>query len=173
MTREADITAAVAAITATRSFRAAEKQLGYVALCMIGPHKPVLDWTGGNSLRWPVALRTHKEPAKAAARTNSEHWEGSKSAPHVVTLRYVWTPSEIHAGRLKEALYEQLLGKDPEMRRLNGSWVDLPEWEIVWDILLQDALGEIRAGRETIDVFDETDRVQRVLRHSRGKVLRR
>lgn len=164
------VDAATAALMRSKAFLAAEKKLGHVAVCLIGPSSPLPDWDGGNALRWPVALRAHKDPSKAAQRTNSEHWAKRKGddAP-VVTLAHVWTESEVHATRLKTELYARLLGEDEAMRRLNAAWVDLPEWEVAWPLLLGDALSEIRARRETVRAFGDEIRTQMILREAMSR----
>jgi hypothetical protein len=145
-----------------RLLAAAEKDLGHVALCLIGPPKPVIDWKGGNALRWPVGLRSHKQPETAAQRTASEHWEGSKASAPVTTLAYVWTANEAHAARLRAEMHTLLLGHDPEMTRLNSSWVDVPHWEIAWVILLDEAIRSLHSRRDMVEAFGDDERERRI-----------
>lgn len=158
----------------TRGFRNAERALGYVAVCLIGPPRPVRFQTG-NALHWPLSLRTTTDPARAAQRTVSEHWEGSKDDPPVVVLEYVWTRSDAHASRLKGAVYARLLGNDPDMRLLNGAWVDLMDWGDQWRSILIEAVRDLRAGGETRfeDPFSEQERVARIYWHEHGSMAGR
>ena len=159
----------------TRAYVAAEKDLSLSALCLVGPPRPVVDWNGGNAMRWPVGLRVHKEPAKAGQRDASSRWEdyktttGESAGRPVVTLRYVWVRTEVHAARLKTALQTRLIGADAVMRELNGNWVDLPEWAVVWDLLLADAIRDIEAGGEQIETWDDESRHRLILWHARSK----
>lgn len=168
---EAAIGEGLSEIKRTRAYVAAERDLGLSALCLVGPPRPVVDWNGGNAMRWPVALRVHKDPAKAGQRDASSRWEQYKDAPGppVVTLRHVWVRTEVHAARLKAELYRRLLGNDAEMRQLNGTWVDLMEWEIAYPILLPEAVREIEACGEQLDTWDDESRHQMILWHARGK----
>ena len=134
--------------------------------------KPVR-FQAGNALHWPVALRTATDPARAPQRTLSEHWEGSKAEPFVVLLEHVWTISEAHAGRLKSALYARLIGNDHEMRMLNGGWVDCMDWREQWGELLNEALRDLRAGGETVEVFSDEMRIQRYRRHEQQRLRAR
>ncbi len=149
----------------TRGYRDSERALGFVAVCLIGPSQPVR-FQRGNALHWPVALRTATEPSRAPQRTMSEHWEGNKAEPFVTLLEHVWTRSEAHAGRLKSALYARMLGNDHELRQLNGGWVDLMEWQVAWEILLKEAVADLRAGGETVESFEDKERLALIRRHS-------
>ncbi len=167
-----DLTAAIEEYKRTRGFRDAERALGYVAVCLIGPAQPVRFQTG-NALHWPVSLRTATDPARAPQRTLSEHWEGSKAEPFVTVLEYVWTPSDRHAGKLKAALYARLIGTDPEMRMLNGGWVDCMEWKEQWVELLNEALRDLRAGGEKIEAFSDGQRIQRYRQYEQQRLRAR
>lgn len=149
-------------------YQEAEKKLGHYAVCLVGPPAPVPDWTGGNAMRWPVALRGSREPEKAAQRDAASRWEGSRGAPHVVTLRHVWTKNEAHATRIKGELYTLLLGSDPEIRQLNAGWVDLPEWEIAWPLLLGEAIRNLRSRRDAVEAFGDEMRSQMIMRRARA-----
>lgn len=164
-----EIDAAVLDLKRTRGFKDAERALGFVAVCLIGPSAPVRFQTG-NAKHWPVALRTATEPSRAPQRTVSEHWEGNKAQPFVTLLEHVWTRSEAHAARLKSALYARLLGNDHEIRQLNGGWIDLMEWRDVWGELLVEAVADLRAGGETVEAFDESNRIDRIRRHAQRRV---
>ena len=153
----------------SRGYRDAERALGFVAVCLIGPSAPVRFQTG-NARHWPVSFRTATEPSRAPQRTMSEHWEGNKATPFVVLLEHVWTRSEAHAARLKSALYARLLGNDHEIRQLNGGWIDLMEWRDVWGELLVESMADLRAGGETVEAFGEHDRIDRIRKHSHRRV---
>jgi hypothetical protein len=154
-----------------RGFREAERDLGYVAVCLIGPAQPVR-FQKANTLHWPVRLRTATDPARAPSKTVSEHWEGSKDQPFVTLLEHVWTMSDAHASRLKSALYARLVGSDPELRLLNNTWVDLPEWREVWGEMLNEAIRDLRAGGEVVEAFSSEMRNQRIMRHAQRRLRR-
>lgn len=169
---EDQITAYVEEQKRSLAYRRAQTEAKYVSVSLIGPPKPIPCWHGGNALRWPVSLRTGADPLRAAHRTRSEHWEGSKSDPRVVTLAHVWTLTSAHAKRLEDALYECMLGDDPDLRQLNGSWIDLPEWQIAWPVLIQDAVTRLYQGGQTIEIFDEDGKFERLLDRVRRKTRR-
>ncbi len=164
--------AAIAEFKRTRGYRESERALGFVAVCLIGPSRPVRFQTG-NADHWPVALRTATEPSRAPQRTMSEHWEGSKAEPFVVLLEHVWTKSEAHASRLKAALYACLLGNDHELRQLNGGWIDMMEWKDAWGDLLAAAVADLRAGGETVETFGEDERLNLIRGHSTRRIRAR
>ncbi len=138
----------------------AEAKLGLVALCLIGPRQPVTLREGGNSLHWPVGLRAVSDPTRATQRTSSEHWEGNKDNPPVWLLTYLWTDSDRAAQKLKIELHTLLLGEDPELRRLNGAWVDLMEWRQAWKPLTKQAQAILRSRGETVNIFDDAGRIK-------------
>lgn len=152
-------------IKRSREFLASERALGYWAVCLIGPSMPVRR-QAGNATIWPVGLRTATVPSRAPQRDASSHWEGSKATPFIVLLRHVWTRSDAHADRLKSALHAQLLGDDPDMRQLNAGWVDRMDWERSWQGLLNEAIKDLQAGGETIEVFNDEMWFQRIKKHA-------
>lgn len=157
------------AIQRTRDFRLAEATCGLQAVCLIGPRHPVRFQTG-NAMHWPVGIRTVSDPYKAAQRTASELWEGSKEVPLVVTLAYKWTESDRAALKLKAAIHARLLGEDHELRQLNGSWVDRMDWKKAWPWAVEEAVADLKAGGETVHVFDDTGRVSRILAEMKKRV---
>lgn len=149
----------------SRAFRAHEASLDFVAVCMIGYPERVPRRFGDNGGAWPVRISTTNKPARVAARPDIESplWE-------IKLLEFVWTPSDRHAKRLKEKLDTLLLGTTENMRGLRHGWRDLDaEPEIVWPILLEQALRDIRR-REEFEIFTEEQRLEKVSGKMRGRV---
>ena len=169
MTSQRDLSSAIEQFKRSRGYREAERDLGYVAVCLIGPRVPVRFQTG-NALHWPIGLRTTTDPARAPQRTVSEHWEGSKAEPFVTLLEHVWTVSDAHAARLKSALYHRFVSDDPDMRMLNGGWIDDLGWRARWPEILNEAIRDLRAGGERVEVFSDEMRIQRYRKHEAAKV---
>jgi len=152
----------VARALRTREAVAAAEELDHVAVCLIGYERPVPIEIGSNRVASPVAVVWSRDPISAADardRGNPLH--------RMVTLRYVWTASLQQAKRLKAALDVRILGDDPQMTALRRDFRDLPEWEIAWDILLNDALGDLRANGVAVEVMSDAMRDQRLLNRAR------
>lgn len=145
----------------TRGFRVAESKLEHVAVCLIGAPGPVPIY-GRNGLFWPVALRVVADPMRAAQRTASELWEGTRDEPHCILLDFVWVDSDQHGKRLASALYARLIADDPDMRMLNGNWIDRMDWHKAWKPCLEEAVKDIREGGETVRYYSEQMRRQRI-----------
>lgn len=154
--------------TRTRDFRVAESAVEFHAVCLIGPPGPVT-FQGGNSLRWPISIRVASEPNRASQRTASEHWEGSKAEPHCILLDFVWVASEAHGKRLAAALHARLIADDPDARMLNGHWVDLMDWHATWRRSLAEAIKDLRAGGEIVEICSEEMRRARITAAERSR----
>lgn len=154
----------IARATRTLSYRRAERELDYVAVCLIGTSEPVPLKVGSNATAWPVEVVWSRDPESAAKTKDRAQW-----VHEVKVLRWVWTASEAHAKRLKAALDVCLLGEDPGMRRMRNAFRDVPEWEIAWPILLDQAVRDLRAKGEIIETFSDEMKVYRVLRHARQR----
>lgn len=159
-----ELDAAIDQLKRTRSFRSAEKDLDYRAVALVGFTEPCPGPLGSNQVRYPVRVAMGKSPEDAA-----ETDDRGNPIFEPVVLAYVWTRSDRHARRLKEALDRRLLGADPTMTRLRGYWRDLPEWEVAWPILLGDAIKDLQDAGEAIEYFSEEIRIQRTRRHAHGK----
>ncbi len=83
-------------------------------------------------------------------------------------LAHVWTSNDAFARRLKSALDTRVLGDDPDMVALRHAWRDLPEWEVAWPILLNDAVRDLRENGDRIELMSEDIRIQRIIRHARS-----
>lgn len=166
MSKTVALSEAITRAMQTREWQRAEADLDYVAVCLIGYGKDVPVDVGSNRTVNPVAVVWSREPDKAADtrdRGNPMH--------QMRTLRHVWTTSLAAAKRLKAALDVRILGEDPDMVALRRDFRDLPEWEVAWDILLQDALVDLRQNGEVIEVMSEPMRVQRTLNRAREMAL--
>lgn len=146
----------------TVAFRDAAKELDFVAVCLIGHGKQIPVDIGSNRTVCPVEVVWSRDPERAAEAKD----RGCAVHP-LHTLRYVWTRREIDAKRLKAALDVRILGEDPEMVALRKGFRDLPEWEVAWDILLKDALDDLRANGEPVEILSEDMRIQRTLNFAR------
>lgn len=149
----------------SRAFQAASATLEFVAVCLIGFGERVPRRFGDNSGAHPVRVATTNKPAKVAVRPDLESplWE-------IKLLEFVWTPSDMHAKRLKGKLDTLLLGTSTNERGLRHGWRDLDtEPAIVWPILLAEALRDIRR-REAFEIFTEEQRLEKVSGKMRGRV---
>jgi len=147
------------------SYRRAEQDLDFVAVCLIGHLEPVPVRVGSNATRCPVSVRISRDPVNAAKRADLEH------AVHALSvLEYVWTATDAHARRLKAALDTRVIGQDAAMSTLRHSWRDLPEWQVAWPILLGDAIQDLHANGETIEVFTDEMKVHKIVRHARARL---
>jgi hypothetical protein len=76
---------------------------------------------------------------------------------------FVWTETEAHAKRLKAEPDKLLLGTNEANHALRHGWRDCDvEPEVLWPILLSEALQEIGKRGERIDFFDEEERQRRI-----------
>lgn len=151
--------------TRTLSYQRAERELDYVAVCLVGYRNPVPIKIGSNATACPVEVSYSRNPTNAAKV--GDRWQ---PIHQMEVLRWVWTPSEAHAKRLKAALDTCLLGDDPDMRRMRNGFRDIPEWEVAWPILLQEAVETLRRRGETVETFSDEMKVHRILRHARSRL---
>lgn len=139
-----------------RAFKAAEAKLEHVAVCLIGYEGRAPRHFGDNAGVWPIRVATTTKPRDIAKRADLEN------PIHKVRVHdLVWTQSEAHAKRLKAQLDKLLLGVGEESAALRHNWRDCDDPAVVWAILLEEALRELRK-KERIEVFDEEERVRRV-----------
>ena len=165
MIHSATIEDAIAQFTRTVSFRRAEKDLDFVAVCLIGHLEPVPVRVGSNATKCPVSVRISRDPDNAAKRADLEH-----PVHPLAVLEYVWTRTDAHARRLKASLDARIIGQDAGMTTLRHSWRDLPEWRVAWPILLADAIQDLHHGGETVEVFSEEMRVHKTVKHARARI---
>lgn len=157
----------------SRSYRAAEAEAGYHAVCLIGYETVVPRYMGDNLGVWPVRVAMSKKPRDAAKRPDIE------SPVHRITvLDFVMVETEAHARILKAKMDELLLGASHQDRALRHGWRDIEaDPSIVWPVLLGQALEELapagsgRRGRATrFEVFGEAEAVRRIERRAGGKI---
>lgn len=150
--------------TQTRSFRAAEKEASYHAVCLVGYEKAVPRFFGDNRGAWPVRVTTSKKPRDAAKRSDLEH-----PLHELVVLDFVQVETEEHARILKATLDELLLGSSEDNKALRHGWRDIEQDPgVVWPILLNDAIrkltdtaNDMRRATEFL-IFDEAEKNRRV-----------
>lgn len=155
---------AIQAFRATRSYERAEKELGFVAVCLIGPNRmqPI---TGANSMWWPVRINTSVELTKAAERADIENW-----ADDVYVLDHAWVGSHPHANRVKKELQRMLFGDGDDLKHRRKNWVDCPDWQVVFPLLLSEAHRIIEARGESLEIFDDGERDQIIWDYARRRV---
>jgi hypothetical protein len=162
---KAELEAAITRAMQTVSYQRAEKDLDYVAVCLIGNRVPVPQYFGDNQGACAVAVVWSRDPVNAAVIKDR-----AQPTHRIESLVWVWTPTEAHAKRLKAALDTCLLGDEPDMRRMRNGFRDVPEWEIAWPLLLLDALETLRQRGEAIETFSDEMKVHRVMRHARRRL---
>lgn len=157
---------------ASRAAKAAEAELGYHAVCLIGYSEPVPRSFGDNRGAWPVKITTSKKPRDAAKRSDLE-----QPLHELVVLDFVQVESEEHARLLKAALDELLLGTSDDNRALRHGWRDIEQDPaIVWPVLLRQAIEKLTSLANNMrrathfEVFDEAEKDRRVRRKARGRV---
>lgn len=165
--RDQEIATALQRLKGSAAYRESERELDFVAVCLIGYERPVPVEIGSNATRWPVKVTTSRDPAYAAKRPDLE-----QPLHNLVCLEHVWTASDAHARRLKAALDAMLLGKDADMTSLRHSWRDCSDPAVAWCVLLADALRSLRERGETIETFSDDMKVQKILNHARRGLVR-
>ncbi len=148
----------------TKAQIAAEHELEFVAVGLVGYLNRVPRSFNDNYGAWPVRVATTKTPADIHKRTDLE------SPIHsIVLLHYVWTESDAHARRLKDILDGLLLGRG----RLRHGWrdvsdcMDLDGLARAWTELLREAVFDIMLRGEDFEVFDESERQARIRQQMR------
>jgi len=161
---EQQIADAVAKLKRTDAYLAAERDLDFWAVMLIGPAQRIPRHFGDNQ-----GVRDVKIAATSDPKAYLKHVNNANGVHTRKILAITWTLSGRHATRLKRRLDVMLRGDDDKNRLLQG-WRDLEDDpEIVWPILLSQAVAEI-SEREEIEVFGEDERVERIMRHA-GRVF--
>lgn len=146
------------------SFKDARKKSTFTAVCLIGYVGAVPKHFGDNQGVWPVRVVTTVRPHYEASRLDY-----ASPVHKVRVLDLVWTETKDHAKRLKATLDVLLLGTGASNKVLRHGWRDIEtEPEIVWPILLSEALRTLAGKREKVEVFD-TAAVERKLYAKAGK----
>lgn len=132
-----------------RSFalRKASRSVEHVAVCLIGYPHPVPRDFGDNQGAWPVRVSTTAKPRDVASKPDLE-----SPLHQVKVLEMVWTPSDRHAKRLKAKLDELLLGSSEDARLRHG-WRNVDDPAVIWPILLDQAVREIRDRGEQFEII--------------------
>lgn len=158
-----DVIEQVARARRKAAFVAAERDADFVAVCLIGPPRLQPREIGSNAVWWPTSVRLSSDWQKAADRADIENW-----GDDVVVLRHVWCATKRHATRLKDEVVKALALSD-DMRHRRRNWIDWPEWEVGWDIIVQDALRVCADRGETIELFTDGQRVGIIWQHARNR----
>lgn len=153
MIREEEFEEAIARIRKSRSFLAAEKELGFAALCIVGTATRQRRTWDDNEGVLPVRLVVTTGDPEHAPRDYNRGVHSVGGIYH--TMAYVWLRSRAEAEALRECI-NKTLKPDP---LLNG-WCDVESWQM--EILFGSAAAEVGA-----EVFDENERVKRILRKAR------
>lgn len=150
-----EIAAGLNAFKQTRAFKEKEKQLKWIAVCLVGNTEPIPK-RNSNRMVWPVKIVASKDPESAADRADLE-----QSQYELVTLEWVWTISDAHARRLRVALIEELDGPDPQMVRLRHGYRDCgANPKRTWKRCLDNAQIKMRARGEPVECYSEEMRLQ-------------
>lgn len=147
------ITEAVRKLTSSRAYKAAESELDFAALCIVGTFDLVPRSFGDNEGAHPVRLVvTTGEPRHAATIFN----RGVHSVGFLYhTQAYVYLNTRTHAERMKTWIEEQL-----RFEPMLGGWFDSDPWQ--FEIMFGEAARTL--GFET---FDEAEKMRRVLARAR------
>ncbi len=151
--------------TRTKAYIDAERRLDFVAVCLIGSRHPLPMEIGSNRTITPVDVVYSRKPDRAHEIKDKAWYTGQCEL-----LDYVWTESEAHAKRLKDAIIVRILGDDPDMIRLRHTWLDLPNYEIAWGFLVKDALMDLKSRRETVSIFSNEQRIHLTLQAARAGI---
>ena len=130
-----------------------ERELDIVAVCMVCYRERVPRSFGDNEGVWPVKFvvtKDHREAHKIAAYESPVH--------KVDTRHYVLVQGKLSGRHLKTKLDELLLGQS-EVSKLRHAWRDVVDPDMVWDILLGEALRVLR-----LVGFDEDEKQRRIKR---------
>lgn len=150
----------------TRSQRAAEKRLGYVAVCLIGPEHPIPRTFGDNRGGYPVRIVVTTKD-----RTAAKDDDLAQPYHKFVVLELVHVNSREHGDRLKAAIDIQLLGAQADMdnehprhrfRDVYGSFDDEQTRSIWWGIIIDAALREVKRSARKFDIFDGDEKTKRI-----------
>lgn len=174
---ETDLETALTRIRATRSYKDAEKDLDFWAVCLVGTIHPVPRYLGTESMRrfssnemgWHLAMCVTRTPDTYAS-------EIDRYQVQVPIKRYehVWVSSRRHANRLHQRMDEALAGRNAENRvRFRWCWVDGErEPSRVWENLLSNAIADIELGGEEIEVVGDKAKEHRIVQHARRHLRR-
>lgn len=148
----------IARVNRSHAFAEAKRDAPYTAVCLIGYEGRVARFAGDNMGGWPVRIVTSTRPHYVAKQSDLQ------SPYHRVrVLELVWTDTAAHAKRLKAAIDGLLLGHSNYSTKLRHGWRDVEhEPEIIWPILLAEALRNLAAKRETVPTFDGSEYERRV-----------
>ncbi len=162
---EDEIADAVRKMVASRGYREAERRLDFWAVVLCGTVRRIPRHFGDNEGAWPVSVGVSRDP-------ESYGDDVDRRSGHVVehkVLRWAWAESRVHANRVKACLDDMLVGKQAE-NRLRHSWRDVSDPFVVWDIFLPEVHREL-GGR--IELFDDEEKMRRILREARSHSRRR
>ena len=149
----------------TKAYLDKEREMDWVAVCLIGSRQPMPMEVGSNRTMTPVDVVFSRKP-EDAPKIKDRAWPAGRCE----LLDHVWTESEAHAKRLKDAIIVRILGDDPDMIRLRHTWLDLPNYEISWGFLVKDALMDLKSRRETVSIYSNEQRIHITLQAAQGGI---
>lgn len=135
-------------------FKAAEAKAGHVSVCLVGYEQPLPRSFSDNKGARPCTVAMTSDRPRLLQQDKFRHWHGSPSV-----LAEVRVIDSRHGAELRATLMERLLGSSDA---LDHGWRDIDEPDIVWPILLADAMRELNYtdGRH---VISELEHIKRVL----------
>ena len=135
-----------------------ETKLGHASVCLVGyPRAVPRDWGDNQGVR-PCTITATVNRKTLLQQAQFRHW-----GIDPVVLAEVRTIDARHGNELRDALKELLLGSSGELQH---GWRDVSEPDMVWDMLLGQAVAELgyTDGRQ---VFGEMEHVRRVIEKAR------
>jgi hypothetical protein len=136
---------------ALRAKREALQSLDFVMVFLLG-FETAAPWDfGSNHGYLPVRVHTTK-PGNYKGLIKKLQAE----QPRYKLVRYghIWTGSDKHAKRLKDRLDTALLGSLAD-DNMHGTWKNIASPSETWDLLLIEAVRDIKAGGETIEFYSD------------------
>lgn len=154
------ISAATAALRASRSYERAVKAWDDHIVAMIGAEQPVPTFFGDNQGKQPVAFIETGNLDRYLANENRHH-----PVHPVIAHEIVYVPTDRHAKRLKAALDRAFLGDLPD-NAMRYNWRDAAGYGLkrLWEHLLESAVLDLAMTGEEIDAYDAREREARIIK---------
>lgn len=121
---------------------------GFMAVCLVGPPRMQRKNDSNGSHWWPTAIRLTKLHYRGADQDNIRQWQDD-----VELLNYVYVGNDVHARRLKTAIQDIIIGRDPTLRAGRMGWFDWPEWEAEFRRICGRGASSVSKGRDVVQIF--------------------
>lgn len=152
--RPGELERQIAVLRTKQWFKQAEAKIGHVSVCLVGYDQPLPRSFSDNKGARPCTVAMTSDRQRLLQQDKFRHWHGSPSV-----LAEVRVIDSRHGAELRSVLMERLVGTSDA---LEHGWRDVEEPDIVWPILLADAMRELNYadGRH---VLSELEHVRRVI----------